>query len=50
MEAMEHGAFRYLTKPIDASELTVVERAACVHQLARVRRESSDQSKENDWR
>ena len=44
MEAMEHGAFRYLTKPIDASELTaVVERAACVHQLARVRRESSDQ-------
>jgi EAL domain-containing protein (putative c-di-GMP-specific phosphodiesterase class I)/CheY-like chemotaxis protein len=44
IEAMEHGAFRYLTKPIDASELTaVVERAARVHKLARVRRESSDQ-------
>jgi EAL domain-containing protein (putative c-di-GMP-specific phosphodiesterase class I) len=44
MKAMEHGAFRYLTKPIDAGELTtVVGRAARVHKMARVRRESADQ-------
>jgi EAL domain-containing protein (putative c-di-GMP-specific phosphodiesterase class I) len=43
-EAMEHGAFRYLTKPIDRRELeVVVERAARTHRLALVRREASDQ-------
>jgi EAL domain-containing protein (putative c-di-GMP-specific phosphodiesterase class I) len=43
MEAMEHGAFRYLLKPVDAAEIVaLVERGARVHRLARVRREAAD--------
>jgi EAL domain-containing protein (putative c-di-GMP-specific phosphodiesterase class I) len=39
MEAVEYGAFRYLTKPVDGAELTkVVERAALTRRLALVRR------------
>jgi EAL domain-containing protein (putative c-di-GMP-specific phosphodiesterase class I) len=39
VEAMEYGAFRYLTKPIDGEELArVVQRAARTRQLALVRR------------
>jgi EAL domain-containing protein (putative c-di-GMP-specific phosphodiesterase class I) len=42
LEAMENGAFRYLTKPVDASELrALVDRAARLHNLARVRREAA---------
>jgi EAL domain-containing protein (putative c-di-GMP-specific phosphodiesterase class I)/ActR/RegA family two-component response regulator len=41
VEAMEHGAFRYLTKPVDGKELAeVVTRAAGVRKLALVRREA----------
>ena len=46
VEAMEYGAFRYLTKPVDAQELTkVVEKAARTRKLALVRRQvvSEDQ-------
>lgn len=40
VEAMEYGAFRYLTKPVDGEQLvTVVARAARTRQLALVRRE-----------
>ncbi len=40
--AMEHGAFRYLLKPVDGRELAdVVDRAARLHRLALVRREAS---------
>jgi EAL domain-containing protein (putative c-di-GMP-specific phosphodiesterase class I) len=40
MEAMEYGAFRYLTKPVDGEQLTaVVAQAARVRRLARLRRE-----------
>jgi EAL domain-containing protein (putative c-di-GMP-specific phosphodiesterase class I)/ActR/RegA family two-component response regulator len=43
MAAMDHGAFRYLTKPVDGSELIgLVERAAQLHRLALVSREASD--------
>ncbi|HVZ72939.1 MAG TPA: EAL domain-containing protein [Polyangia bacterium] len=39
MEAMEYGAFRYLSKPVDASELRrVVQRAAYARRLAIARR------------
>jgi EAL domain-containing protein (putative c-di-GMP-specific phosphodiesterase class I) len=42
MEAMEHGAFRYLVKPVDEKKLKdVVERAVRFHRLARVRREAA---------
>jgi EAL domain-containing protein (putative c-di-GMP-specific phosphodiesterase class I)/CheY-like chemotaxis protein len=42
LEAMENGAFRYLTKPVDSDELrALVERAARLHRLARVRREAA---------
>jgi EAL domain-containing protein (putative c-di-GMP-specific phosphodiesterase class I)/CheY-like chemotaxis protein len=45
IEAMEHGAFRYLTKPVDGKELVaVVERAARLHRLALVRREAADEA------
>jgi EAL domain-containing protein (putative c-di-GMP-specific phosphodiesterase class I)/CheY-like chemotaxis protein len=48
LEAMENGAFRYLTKPVDAEELRkVVHRAAQTHQLALARREAVDQSQGN---
>jgi EAL domain-containing protein (putative c-di-GMP-specific phosphodiesterase class I) len=41
VEAMDHGAFRYLTKPIDANELTaVVLKAEQVRRFAAVRREA----------
>ncbi len=41
VQAIEYGAFRYLLKPVDTSALLdVVERAARVHRLARVRREA----------
>jgi EAL domain-containing protein (putative c-di-GMP-specific phosphodiesterase class I) len=44
VDAIEHGAFRYLLKPIDGKELVdVVERAAQLHRLARVRREAADE-------
>jgi EAL domain-containing protein (putative c-di-GMP-specific phosphodiesterase class I) len=44
IEAMEHGAFRYLIKPVAMNELlTVVERASRVHKMAVVRREVSDE-------
>jgi EAL domain-containing protein (putative c-di-GMP-specific phosphodiesterase class I) len=40
VEALEYGAFRYLTKPIVVEELTrVVERAVQVRRMALVRRE-----------
>ena len=40
--AIEHGAFRYLVKPVDGKELAdVVERAAQLHRLALVRREAA---------
>jgi EAL domain-containing protein (putative c-di-GMP-specific phosphodiesterase class I)/CheY-like chemotaxis protein len=40
IEAMEHGAFRFLVKPVDPAKLIeIVERAAHVHRLAQVRRE-----------
>src|SRR5450432_3789455 len=43
LEAMEHGAFRYLMKPVDGKELVdLVERAAQHHRLARVRREAAE--------
>lgn len=39
-EAMEHGAFRYLIKPVEMGNLlSVVARALRLHQMARVRRE-----------
>ncbi len=43
-EAIEHGAFRYLTKPIEFAEfLSVVARALRLHQMARVRREALEE-------
>jgi EAL domain-containing protein (putative c-di-GMP-specific phosphodiesterase class I)/ActR/RegA family two-component response regulator len=43
MEAMEYGAFRYLTKPIAIGEFVdVVNRAVHVHGLALVRREAAE--------
>jgi EAL domain-containing protein (putative c-di-GMP-specific phosphodiesterase class I) len=45
VEAMEHGAFRYLTKPIDGKELAdVVARAVVVRKMALVRREAVSES------
>ena len=41
VEAVEHGALRYLIKPIAATELeAVVTRAVRLHQIARVKREA----------
>ena len=43
IEAMENGAFRYLLKPVDShGSLALVERAAQLHRLARVRREAAE--------
>jgi hypothetical protein len=40
-QAVEYGAFRYLTKPVDAERLqTTVRRAARAHALARLRRDA----------
>jgi EAL domain-containing protein (putative c-di-GMP-specific phosphodiesterase class I)/CheY-like chemotaxis protein len=42
MDAMEHGAFRYLMKPVEGRELVaLVERGAHLCRLARVRREAA---------
>jgi EAL domain-containing protein (putative c-di-GMP-specific phosphodiesterase class I) len=39
--AVEHGAFKYLMKPVTASELqTTIEKAVRLHRLARLRRET----------
>jgi EAL domain-containing protein (putative c-di-GMP-specific phosphodiesterase class I) len=41
VQAIEYGAFRYLLKPVaPAALLDVVERAARVHRLAKIRREA----------
>jgi EAL domain-containing protein (putative c-di-GMP-specific phosphodiesterase class I) len=41
LQAMEQGAYRYLTKPLDERELAkVVSRAARLNQLARLKREA----------
>ncbi|HVR01067.1 MAG TPA: EAL domain-containing protein [Polyangia bacterium] len=41
--AMEHGAFRYLVKPVDGKEIVeLVERASQLHRFARVRRDAAD--------
>jgi EAL domain-containing protein (putative c-di-GMP-specific phosphodiesterase class I) len=41
LQAIEHGAFRYLVKPVDLVELkTVVRRAATFHRLAQLKREA----------
>jgi EAL domain-containing protein (putative c-di-GMP-specific phosphodiesterase class I) len=43
-EAIEHGAFRYLLKPVNTDELSdVVARAVRLHQVARFRREAMEQ-------
>jgi EAL domain-containing protein (putative c-di-GMP-specific phosphodiesterase class I) len=40
-EAVEYGAFRYLTKPVDTAQLLEVVRRACdVHRVTRLRREA----------
>src|SRR4051812_37275684 len=42
VQAIEYGAFRYLTKPIAGDELVdVVGRAVRLHKMARVRREAA---------
>ena len=41
LQAIEHGAFRYLVKPVDLAELkAVVRRAASFHRLAQLKREA----------
>src|SRR3989441_6203426 len=41
LQAIEHGAFRYLVKPVDLVELkAVVRRAATFHRLAQLKREA----------
>ncbi len=41
LQAIEHGAFRYLVKPVDLAELkTVVRRAATFYRLAQLKREA----------
>lgn len=42
IQAIEHGAFRYLPKPVEAAKLiAAVESAARLHVVARLRRESA---------
>ena len=42
--ALEYGAFKYLTKPVDGKELVdAVQQAALMHRLALVRREAADE-------
>lgn len=44
IEAIEHGAFRYLPKPVEAAKLiAAVESAARLHVVARLRRESAEE-------
>ena len=41
VKAVEYGAFRYLTKPMESSELVaIVQRAARIHRLARLKRQA----------
>jgi EAL domain-containing protein (putative c-di-GMP-specific phosphodiesterase class I) len=41
LQAIEHGAFRYLVKPVELTELkAVVRRAASFHRLAQLKREA----------
>src|ERR1041384_946749 len=41
IEAIEHGALRYLIKPVESATLErLVDRAVRLHQMARVRREA----------
>ena len=41
VKAVEYGAFRYLTKPMDGAQLVaVVQRAARMHRLARLKRQA----------
>src|SRR4051812_27542415 len=41
LQAIEHGAFRYLVKPVQLNELkSVVRRAAAFHRLAKLKREA----------
>ncbi|MEO6420755.1 MAG: EAL domain-containing response regulator, partial [Polyangiaceae bacterium] len=41
VQAVSHGALKYLTKPVDSAELKrVLEHAVCLHQLARIKREA----------
>jgi EAL domain-containing protein (putative c-di-GMP-specific phosphodiesterase class I)/FixJ family two-component response regulator len=43
MRAVEHGAFRYLTKPVDLDKLRdTVGRAAKLHMIAKLKREASE--------
>jgi EAL domain-containing protein (putative c-di-GMP-specific phosphodiesterase class I) len=43
VEAVEYGAFRYLTKPVDVDVLTqVIQRALHMHQLAKLKRAALD--------
>lgn len=45
IEAIEHGAFRYLLKPVSPVELkSVTERALRLHALSRLRRRALDES------
>lgn len=41
LQAIEHGAFRYLVKPVELTELkSIVRRAASFHRLAQLKREA----------
>jgi len=43
MAAVEHGALRYLPKPVDMKELrSVIAKAVCLHRLARAKRSALD--------
>ena len=49
LQAIEHGAFRYLVKPVQLNELkSVVRRAAAFHRLAKLKREALAYLGEND--
>ena len=44
IQAIEHGAFRYLSKPVQSAKLiAAVENAARLHAVARLRRESAEE-------
>jgi EAL domain-containing protein (putative c-di-GMP-specific phosphodiesterase class I) len=49
LQAIEHGAFRYLVKPVQLNELkSVVRRAAAFHRLAKLKREALAYLGDND--
>src|SRR5437763_2909350 len=49
LQAIEHGAFRYLVKPVQLNELkSVVRRAAAFHRLAKLKREALEYLGDND--